>query len=260
MTQEITKRESTEEILSAVLMHGDLSKLSNEQRLDFYFKVCESVGLNPLTQPLDFLKTQNGVKLYVNRGGTAQLREKHRVSTRIMAREKQGDLYVVTAKAFRPDGREEESTGAVTIKNLQGEALANAVMKAETKAKRRATLDLCGLGWIEESEAESIPGATRVQFDVQSGAATAGQALGGEISPFVDGEVIRSEDEADALELAITEADSMDALRKIGTLTPSELESYSKGDQKRISKAFQRRKRQLESAGNDGADPLTGEL
>ena len=35
-------------------------------------------------------------------------------------------------------------------------------MKAETKAKRRATLDLLGLGVLDESEAESIPNATTV--------------------------------------------------------------------------------------------------
>ncbi len=32
-------------------------------------------------------------------------------------------------------------------------------MKAETKAKRRATLDLLGLGVLDESEADSIPNA-----------------------------------------------------------------------------------------------------
>jgi hypothetical protein len=39
---------------------------------------------------------------------------------------------------------------------------ANAIMKAETKAKRRATLDLLGLGVLDESETESIPNATTV--------------------------------------------------------------------------------------------------
>ena len=42
--------------------------------------------------------------------------------------------------------------GAVNINGLKGEALANAMMKAETKAKRRATLSLCGLGLMDELE------------------------------------------------------------------------------------------------------------
>ena len=35
-------------------------------------------------------------------------------------------------------------------------------MKAETKAKRRATLSICGLGLLDESEVETIPGAHAV--------------------------------------------------------------------------------------------------
>jgi hypothetical protein len=37
--------------------------------------------------------------------------------------------------------------------------LANALMKAETKAKRRATLSICGLGMLDETEVEDIQGA-----------------------------------------------------------------------------------------------------
>ncbi len=71
-------------------------------------------------------------------------------------------VYIVTSKASLPDGRCTESIGAVNIAGLKGEAYANAIMKAETKAKRRATLDLLGLGVLDESEAESIPNATTV--------------------------------------------------------------------------------------------------
>jgi len=47
----------------------------------------------------------------------------------------------------------------VNIENLKGEARSNAMMKAETKAKRRVTLSICGLGMLDESETDSIPGA-----------------------------------------------------------------------------------------------------
>jgi hypothetical protein len=42
-----------------VLMRGDLSSLTQAQRLEYYNKVCASLGLNPLTRPFDFL-TLNG--------------------------------------------------------------------------------------------------------------------------------------------------------------------------------------------------------
>ena len=45
---------------------------------------------------------------------------------------------------------------------MNGEALANAYMKAETKAKRRVTLSICGLGMLDETEVETIPDAKQV--------------------------------------------------------------------------------------------------
>jgi hypothetical protein len=59
-------------------------------------------------------------------------------------------------------GRRDEDVGAVNVANLKGEALANALMKATTKAKRRATLSICGLSFLDESEIEAVKGAQRV--------------------------------------------------------------------------------------------------
>ena len=57
----------------------------------------------------------------------------------------------------------------MSIAGLKGEAKANAIMKAETKAKRRVTLSIVGLGWTDESEVDSIPGAQRVAVDTSTG-------------------------------------------------------------------------------------------
>jgi hypothetical protein len=77
----------------------------------------------------------------------------------ITSRERLGELYLVTARATDRHGRTDESLGAVALGQLKGDALANALMKAETKAKRRVTLSLAGLGWLDETEIASIPGA-----------------------------------------------------------------------------------------------------
>jgi hypothetical protein len=45
------------------------------------------------------------------------------------------------------------------VGGLKGEALANAEMKAVTKAKRRLTLSICGLGWLDETEISTVPDA-----------------------------------------------------------------------------------------------------
>jgi len=46
----------------------------------------------------------------------------------------------------------------VPLGTLKGDALASALMKAETKAKRRVTLSIAGLGWLDETELATIPG------------------------------------------------------------------------------------------------------
>ena len=47
--------------------------------------------------------------------------------------------------------------------------LANAQMKAVTKGKRRLTLSLCGLGWLDETEIETIPTAKAVTVIQETG-------------------------------------------------------------------------------------------
>lgn len=146
----------TSAIESALIMN-DLSKLNETQRLSYYKEVCESLGLNPLTQPFEYISLNGRLRLYAKRDATEQLRKIHGVSIQIISREKTDDLYIVTAKATDKIGRSDESIGVITIGNLKGDNLANAYMKAETKAKRRATLSICGLGLLDETELEMIP-------------------------------------------------------------------------------------------------------
>src|SRR5262245_17500924 len=41
--------------LQHVLIQGDLSKITPDQRMAYYNAVCSSLGLNPLTQPFAYL-------------------------------------------------------------------------------------------------------------------------------------------------------------------------------------------------------------
>src|SRR5690606_4394457 len=115
--------------------------------------------------------TLNGkLTLYAKRDATDQLRKIHGVSVEITGREMYGDsIYVVTARARDSQGRTDEAIGAVSIAGLKGEALANAIMKAETKAKRRVTLSICGLGWLDETEVSTVPDAEAVDVDMETG-------------------------------------------------------------------------------------------
>lgn len=158
-TQKPVKQEAIpfdENIISSIVINGDLSKLSPTQKVGYYRQFCERLGLDPLSQPFKLLRLNGKEILYCDRAGTQQLNKLHGVSHEIKARETVSGCYVVTAQASTPDGRKTESIGAVTIDNLRGDALCNAMMKAETKAKRRATLDLLGLGILDETETETI--------------------------------------------------------------------------------------------------------
>jgi len=151
----------TPSTVESVVMRGDLSKLTDPQRLDYYNAVCKSVGLNPLTKPFEYITLNNKLTLYALRACTDQLRSIHKISVAEMAETERDGVYIVTCKVANADGRTDISKGAVSIANLKGEALANALMKAETKAKRRATLSICGLAMLDETEVEDIPAARR---------------------------------------------------------------------------------------------------
>ncbi|HYF46346.1 MAG TPA: hypothetical protein VD926_09065 [Acidimicrobiales bacterium] len=154
--------DQTAALVERVVMAGDLGKLSPADRLQYYRQVCESIGLNPLTQPFAYLSLNGKLVLYATKAATDQLRSLRKVSVEVTSQQTIGDIHVVNARARTPDGRTDEEVGAVNIKGLGGEALANAYMKALTKAKRRVTLSICGLGMLDESEIASIPDARPV--------------------------------------------------------------------------------------------------
>jgi hypothetical protein len=160
------------ELIEQVVMQGDLSKLNPKQRVMYYNKVCESTGLNPLTRPFDYITLNGKLTLYARKDATEQLRQLKGISiTKLEARVVE-DLYIVTATAVTSDGRQDQATGAVCIGNLKGEQRANGIMKAETKAKRRVTLSIAGMGFTDESEVDTIPGAQKMAVDMQTGELT----------------------------------------------------------------------------------------
>ncbi|EIX7161398.1 hypothetical protein NJA45_000707 [Campylobacter coli] len=134
------------------LVKGDLSKLSDVERASYVKNLCESLGLNMLTKPFEYIVLNGKLTLYANKSATDQLRQIRKVSITKTEVAQVGDIYMVTTYAATPDGRTDCDTGALNIKNLGGDNLANAIMKAITKAKRRVTLSICGLGMLDESE------------------------------------------------------------------------------------------------------------
>jgi hypothetical protein len=140
--------------IERVLVMGDLARLTPQQRTVYYNRVCESVGLNPLTRPFEYITLNGKLTLYARKDAADQLRSLRGITIRIAERTVVDDIMCVTAEATDRHGRTDSSLGAVSVGGLRGEARANALMKAETKAKRRVTLSICGLGFLDESELE----------------------------------------------------------------------------------------------------------
>jgi len=166
MTSELVKQDA--QLMESVLLQGDLSKLNPAQRVSYYHKVCESLGLNPLTRPFDYITLNGKLTLYAKKDAADQLRNLHGVSIDDVDIVETATQFIVKVKGHNKDGRTDVEVGVVNKTDMQGN-LANAQMKAVTKGKRRLTLSLCGLGWLDETEVQTIPDARPVVIDGETG-------------------------------------------------------------------------------------------
>lgn len=166
MNDAVTPRDQLSDKLMQVMVRGDLSKLTAEEAVSYYNTVCKSIGLNPYTRPFEYIVLNGKTVLYATRTATDQLRKVYQISVEIVdQRLKEGNMLVVHARASDPSGRKDEDFGAVAINDkMPPEVRSNKVMHAVTKAKRRVTLSICGLGWLDETEIETIPDARPATF------------------------------------------------------------------------------------------------
>lgn len=172
--------------LNALIISGDMSKLNPNQKLAYYHQVCEKSGLNPFTRPFDYMVLNGKQVLYANKGCAEQIRNIKGISISDIKQEMVEDLIVITVQGkdssgrvdtemgFAPiyepdtiiyfsDGKKQSKANPKAGKKLSGDNLGNAILKAMTKAKRRLTLSMAGLGMLDETEVESIAGAQKIK-------------------------------------------------------------------------------------------------
>ena len=152
-----------EELLAQAHANGqDTRALDKNQRRAVLVELARKLGLNPLSNAVMFLLTNGRETLYVTKQGTDQIAAAARLQRETIKGPEvvtiEGrKLVFCQVRATHPDGRSEVSTATLALMDP-----VNDLMKCETKAKRRATLSVCGLGLLAEDEIETIPGAQRV--------------------------------------------------------------------------------------------------
>ena len=154
--------------IEAALMQNNYSRLPTDEKVLIYNRTCETLGLNPLTQPFGFYKQKDGTEcLYAKRNCADQLRQIHGVTLVECKFEEVGGIYSAIVTMEDKSGRRDMDRGDVYVEHLKGMDLANAKMKALTKAKRRCTLSLCGLGYLDESEVADSPNIKAIAGPIQ---------------------------------------------------------------------------------------------
>jgi len=191
------------ENIEKALIGGDLAPLSTADRLQYYTKVCDSVGLNPLTKPFLYIKLNGKLQLYAAKDCTDQLRKIHNISIEITDTRIVEDIYLVTVVATeRKSGRPDSDMGFAKVTGLKGENLGNAMLKAVTKAKRRVTLSICGMGMLDETEVDDIPDSAKVHVETPDVVNPTPQLT------------VHSTPEKDQLDKSFKEVDSMNSEEK----------------------------------------------
>ena len=183
-----------EESLAQYLLDGDLGALAPRERASLIVAICKHIGVDPIEQPFQLIRDGKGADarlvLYATKACTSALCRERGIDRVLVST----DINVVAGHAMvsaharatvRATGRCDEATGVVPLvaeewatgQNgkrfrtgsfvpLTPDAAANAIMKAQTKAKRRAVLDLVGLGVPDETEIEH---GRRVVVDYSTG-------------------------------------------------------------------------------------------
>ena len=192
--QEVSVTEISQAVVSDLVIKGDLSKLTAEQKIEYYNWLCKSLGLNPASKPFAVIRTKEGKEvMYALKDATEQLRKIYGVSVVEMTQSFQPDLCITKCRVKDSKGRYDVATGVTPFRqSLSAEEKANAIMKSETKAKRRATLSICGLGMLDESELDTMGNYESVPLAPPQGMLS---------SPLVKDVVVAKGDIADCLTL-----------------------------------------------------------
>lgn len=157
MSKDLSFKSPQFEKVLELLASGNLDQFTPKEKVEYVTRLCEASGLNPLSRPFEFIRFQGKTVLYASKGCADQLRKINHISIKITEKKIEEGVLFITVEGSDREGRIDTDMGALPVASLKGEALANGVMKCLTKAKRRLSLSMCGLGIMDESEFDTLP-------------------------------------------------------------------------------------------------------
>ncbi len=147
-------------LINAYLRTGELQGFSDEMLNDIYAKECRRLNLDPFDRPFDVISFKKGsLRLYLTSKGNDTLAAIHNIS-RVTIHQPQvrvvqkALLVYCQSEAILPAGRRQSASAFLPYNEV---TLATDLMKIETKAERRATMKLMGIGALLEDDLSSIP-------------------------------------------------------------------------------------------------------
>jgi len=150
------KNELNKVLDKVIELNGDLTNLNDRERKIYYYHMCDKIGLDPETRPFGYFNLDGKVILYATKSCSDQLRYKYSISTKNLEIYFHNNIVYCKATIVDKEGREETAIGAEILENDAKLNVADKIMKAETKAKRRATLSMLAIGMLDETEIYSI--------------------------------------------------------------------------------------------------------
>lgn len=141
------------------VISNDLQRLTDPMKAAFMLYEAKRLGVQ--TNCIEIMEGEGGKKKpYYNNECAKQMRNNRKAQCKIIER---GFVDINDCKyakaiavAYGVDGREEEAIGLIEITGKKGKELGNLIMKVDSVAKRRATLDLFGISSNEPENGTAI--------------------------------------------------------------------------------------------------------
>jgi hypothetical protein len=156
---------------------GNVAAMTDDERDYVRVKLCQKYDLDPILRPFDLISFNGGMKFYMTASATNQLANAKSLTREVLLLEVNAEQMLArcTVKVSDTNGRAETANAFIAVSKflaptkenpvprkvlMDGEDLANALLKLETKAKRRATMSFFGVmdaGYDNEDRQQTAP-------------------------------------------------------------------------------------------------------